>query len=157
MSDSSILENGSKPRLLLLGNRRCTVPTSKHTDICRSGKSSIQRVVFHKMQPNETLFLESTTKITKDNIKYLLLLLLYAYAAHLSTSKSGIFPARSTFLIRRLLSTLSLVKWEHSYSSWTHRSLPRPSPLPAHALTGIRTNTTRHSINCISRSRGRWQ
>ena len=32
----------------------------------RSGKSSIQKVVFHKMSPNETLFLESTNKIVKD-------------------------------------------------------------------------------------------
>ncbi|KAK9721021.1 GTP-binding protein gtr2, variant 2 [Basidiobolus ranarum] len=34
----------------------------------RSGKSSIQKVVFHKMSPNETLFLESTSKVVKDNI-----------------------------------------------------------------------------------------
>jgi hypothetical protein len=47
-----------------------TVRLSPSSLIGRSGKSSIQRVVFHKMQPNETLFLESTTKITKDNIKY---------------------------------------------------------------------------------------
>ncbi|KAF9921500.1 hypothetical protein FBU30_008456 [Linnemannia zychae] len=45
----------SRPRLLLMGLRR-------------SGKSSIQRVVFHKMTPTETLFLESTSKINKDNI-----------------------------------------------------------------------------------------
>jgi Ras-related GTP-binding protein C/D len=45
----------SKPRILLLGLRR-------------SGKSSIQKVVFHKMSPNETLFLESTTKIVKNDI-----------------------------------------------------------------------------------------
>ena len=32
----------------------------------RSGKSSITSVVFHKMQPQETLFLESTTRIQKD-------------------------------------------------------------------------------------------
>ena len=32
----------------------------------RSGKSSIQKVVFHKMAPNETLYLESTTKVVKD-------------------------------------------------------------------------------------------
>merc|ERR1719189_2019233 len=32
----------------------------------RSGKSSIQKVVFHKMSPNETLFLESTNKIIKE-------------------------------------------------------------------------------------------
>lgn len=34
----------------------------------RSGKSSIQKVVFHKMSPNETLFLESTSKIVKSDI-----------------------------------------------------------------------------------------
>lgn len=34
----------------------------------RSGKSSIQKVVFHKMSPNETVFLESTSKIVKDDI-----------------------------------------------------------------------------------------
>ncbi|KAJ5426331.1 hypothetical protein N7465_001401 [Penicillium sp. CMV-2018d] len=44
-----------KPRLLLMGLRR-------------SGKSSIASVVFHKMPPNETLFLESTTRIQKDSI-----------------------------------------------------------------------------------------
>ena len=35
----------------------------------RSGKSSIASVVFHKMPPNETLFLESTTRIQKDSIQ----------------------------------------------------------------------------------------
>lgn len=45
----------NKPRILLMGLRR-------------SGKSSIQKVVFHKMSPNETLFLESTNKIIKDDI-----------------------------------------------------------------------------------------
>ncbi|XP_074656153.1 ras-related GTP-binding protein C-like isoform X2 [Tubulanus polymorphus] len=45
----------NKPRILLMGLRR-------------SGKSSIQKVVFHKMSPNETLFLESTSKIVKDDI-----------------------------------------------------------------------------------------
>ncbi len=29
----------------------------------RSGKSSIQKVVFHKMSPHETLFLESTNEV----------------------------------------------------------------------------------------------
>lgn len=47
--------SGDKPRILLMGLRR-------------SGKSSIQKVVFHKMSPNETLFLESTNKIYKDDI-----------------------------------------------------------------------------------------
>lgn len=46
---------GRRPRLLLMGQRR-------------SGKSSISSVVFHKMPPTETLFLESTTRIQKDTI-----------------------------------------------------------------------------------------
>ncbi|KAG9306692.1 hypothetical protein G9A89_004239 [Geosiphon pyriformis] len=44
-----------RPRLLLMGLRR-------------SGKSSIQKVVFHKMPANETLFLESTSKVVRENI-----------------------------------------------------------------------------------------
>jgi len=46
---------GDKPRILLMGPRR-------------SGKSSIQRVVFHKMSPHETLFLESTNSL---DVKYI--------------------------------------------------------------------------------------
>ena len=49
----------------------------------RSGKSSIQKVVFHKMSPNETLFLESTAKVVKDGIlkqaNLLMLLLLHKH------------------------------------------------------------------------------
>ncbi|KAI9878823.1 MAG: hypothetical protein M1830_010392 [Pleopsidium flavum] len=45
----------NKPRLLLMGQKR-------------SGKSSISSVVFHKMPANETLFLESTTRIQKDSM-----------------------------------------------------------------------------------------
>jgi len=54
---SGALIGGSevKPRILLMGLRR-------------SGKSSIQKVVFHKMSPNETLFLESTNKVVKEDI-----------------------------------------------------------------------------------------
>ncbi|KAF5398120.1 Ras gtp binding protein d [Paragonimus heterotremus] len=44
-----------KPKILLLG-----LPSS--------GKSSIQRVVFHKMAPTDTLFLESTHKIEKNDV-----------------------------------------------------------------------------------------
>jgi len=32
----------------------------------RTGKSSIQKVVFHKMSPNETYYLEPTMKIVKN-------------------------------------------------------------------------------------------
>merc|ERR1712137_1459853 len=50
-----IMPNENKPRVLLMGLRR-------------SGKSSIQKVVFHKMPPNETLFLERTNKIIKNDV-----------------------------------------------------------------------------------------
>ncbi|KIV81420.1 hypothetical protein PV11_03609 [Exophiala sideris] len=52
--DKKLRQN--KPRLLLMGQRR-------------SGKSSITSVVFHKMPPQETLFLESTTRIQKDSMR----------------------------------------------------------------------------------------
>ncbi|CAL8574722.1 GTP-binding protein gtr2 [Xanthoria parietina] len=44
-----------KPKMLLMGLKR-------------SGKSSISNVVFHKMAPHETLFLEATTAIQKQNV-----------------------------------------------------------------------------------------
>ncbi|KRZ70707.1 Ras-related GTP-binding protein C, partial [Trichinella papuae] len=44
-----------KPRIILMGSKR-------------SGKSSIQKVIFHKMSPNETLFLESTTRVTQEEM-----------------------------------------------------------------------------------------
>jgi len=49
-------DDDGRPKILLMGLRR-------------SGKSSIQRVVFHKMSPDETLFLESTNAIHKENVK----------------------------------------------------------------------------------------
>ncbi|ALC42469.1 RagC, partial [Drosophila busckii] len=55
MEPNTSSSSETKPRILLMGLRR-------------SGKSSIQKVVFHKMSPNETLFLESTSKIVKDDI-----------------------------------------------------------------------------------------
>ncbi|KAJ8322302.1 hypothetical protein KUTeg_000776 [Tegillarca granosa] len=51
--EANIPTTEHKPRILLMGLRR-------------SGKSSIQKVVFHKVAPNETLFLESTNKIVKE-------------------------------------------------------------------------------------------
>jgi Ras-related GTP-binding protein C/D len=61
-----------KPRLLLMGQRRLA-QKSLHVitplKIGRSGKSSISSVVFHKMPPNETLFLESTARIQKDSMQ----------------------------------------------------------------------------------------
>lgn len=62
----------AKPRLLLMGQRRYDIgriDVVYRTDLIRSGKSSITSVVFHKMEPQETLFLESTTRIQKDTMK----------------------------------------------------------------------------------------
>eukprot|EP00300_Choanocystis_sp_HF-7_P024939 c26543_g1_i1.p1 GENE.c26543_g1_i1~~c26543_g1_i1.p1 ORF type:complete len:358 (+),score=105.01 c26543_g1_i1:41-1075(+) len=47
--------NAVKPRILLMGLRR-------------SGKSSIMKVVFYKMSPHETLFIESTNTVEKSDI-----------------------------------------------------------------------------------------
>ena len=60
---------GAKPRIMLMGLRKYV-----YFDSCRmvtyiprrSGKSSIVKVVFHKMSPNETMFLESTSKIQQS-------------------------------------------------------------------------------------------
>ena len=49
-SSSTCQPNVNSPHILLMGPRR-------------SGKSSIQRVVFYKMSPHETLFLESTNTL----------------------------------------------------------------------------------------------
>jgi len=53
--EASLAGDDARPRILLMGTRR-------------SGKSSIQKVVFHKMSPHETLFLESTNEIRNRDI-----------------------------------------------------------------------------------------
>ncbi|CAO4374020.1 Protein CBR-RAGC-1 [Caenorhabditis briggsae] len=45
----------SRPTVILMGHKR-------------SGKTSIRKVVFQKMSPNETMFVESTARITRDTI-----------------------------------------------------------------------------------------
>ena len=67
----------NKPRLLLMGQRRYSntrISNGMTLDLSfyRSGKSSITSVVFHKMPPQETLFLESTTRIQKDSMQLVL-------------------------------------------------------------------------------------
>ncbi|CAJ0956658.1 unnamed protein product, partial [Mesorhabditis belari] len=39
------------------------------TGLKRSGKTSIRKVVFQKMSPNETLFEESTARVTQDTVR----------------------------------------------------------------------------------------
>lgn len=44
---------GSRPTIVIMGLKR-------------SGKTSIRKVVFQKMSPNETLFVESTARVTNE-------------------------------------------------------------------------------------------
>ncbi len=63
-----------KPRILILGLRRLVDERERERELIfllfskRSGKSSIKNVVFHKMQPNETLFIETTTKTNVEDV-----------------------------------------------------------------------------------------
>ncbi len=77
-AEASINSDDGRARILLMGPRRyvvmgvwsITLALALTTTVwCglalynRSGKSSIQKVVFHKMSPHETLFLESTNDV----------------------------------------------------------------------------------------------
>ena len=70
------LASKERSRIFLMGTRRSFPHSSPPRPVqcvfvhsltcvvcCRSGKSSIQKVVFHKMSPHETLFLESTNDV----------------------------------------------------------------------------------------------
>lgn len=71
----------SKPRVLLMGARR-------------AGKSSIQKVVFHKMSPHETLFLESTNKIVKNDIanSSFVQFEVWDFPGHVDTASAAVKP-----------------------------------------------------------------
>lgn len=69
----------------------------------RSGKSSIQRVVFGKMPPQDTILLESTIKIQKEDVTQVLSFFnkiknpkktFFFVVALLLTFKYGIFQVR---------------------------------------------------------------
>jgi hypothetical protein len=53
--EEALAHDSNKSRIFLMGTRR-------------SGKSSIAKVVFHKMSPHETLFLESTNDVQVRDI-----------------------------------------------------------------------------------------
>lgn len=75
LEPGNLLHVDHKPRLLLMGLKRCAIasllPISRFLLIIvrRSGKSSISNVVFRKMAPHETLFLETTTTIRKESMQ----------------------------------------------------------------------------------------
>jgi len=55
IKDDDINQIQCKPRILIMGLRR-------------SGKTSIKNVVFHKMEPSDTLFITSTTKTNIEDV-----------------------------------------------------------------------------------------
>ena len=69
------------PRILLMGARR-------------AGKSSIQKVVFHKMSPHETLFIEATNKIVKNDIanSSFVQFEVWDFPGHVDTSSAAVKP-----------------------------------------------------------------
>ena len=71
----------TQPRVLLMGTRR-------------GGKSSIQNVVFHRMSPHETLFLESTNRTIKHDIasSSFLRFEVWDFPGHLDTASAAINP-----------------------------------------------------------------
>jgi Ras-related GTP-binding protein C/D len=54
-SEDSECSIGYKPTIVIMGLKR-------------SGKTSIRKVVFQKMSPNETLFVESTARVTNESV-----------------------------------------------------------------------------------------
>ena len=102
-----------RPRLLLMGQSRYGHRDSRYIvswtmladDSRRSGKSSISSVVFQKLPPSETLYLESTARIQKDQMAYVLIfgvvvfvvtarILTSSWTGHSWISKFGIFLVR---------------------------------------------------------------
>ena len=65
-----------KPCLLIMGLRR-------------SGKSSIQSVVFHKMAPNETLFLESTSTVSRNDVLSFIDLQIWDFPGYVDSEASS--------------------------------------------------------------------
>jgi Ras-related GTP-binding protein C/D len=54
-SDTDKSESSYRPTIVIMGQKR-------------SGKTSIRKVVFQKMSPNETLFVESTARVTDEPV-----------------------------------------------------------------------------------------
>ncbi|KAG5439499.1 hypothetical protein PCANB_002073 [Pneumocystis canis] len=82
-----------QPRLLLMGLRRYYDQLNDFSNKSfRSGKSSIIKVVFHKMLPNETLFLESTNRINKEEINLFINFQIWDFPGQIDFSDSEFDP-----------------------------------------------------------------
>ena len=147
----------SKPRIVLMGLRRSAESaTEPHFSLLpsfplslsvlmpcsmliRSGKSSISKVVFHKLSPNETLFLESTSKVVKDDIsnssfvqfqvsaqRVCTSVLFFIIGSFSSLTRYGTFQVRLISLTQPSTLTTYLVVVELSFSSSMLRYVPSP-------------------------------
>ncbi|KAF6006419.1 GTP-binding protein gtr2 [Brettanomyces bruxellensis] len=63
----------------------------------RSGKSSICKVVFHNVQPLDTLYLESTTKPTTENFKSLIDLAVVELPGQLNMFEPSLYDSKKLF------------------------------------------------------------
>lgn len=62
-----------RPTIVIMGQRRSDYAFHLLNIIFfvfRSGKTSIRKVVFQKMSPNETLFVESTARVTDERREF---------------------------------------------------------------------------------------
>ena len=129
----------SKPRVLLMGARR-------------AGKSSIQKVVFHKMSPHETLFLDPTNKLVKNDIanSSFVQFEVWDFPGHIDTASAVVKPEITfggcgalvwvidaqddhTEGLARLQATIATAY--RRVASAHARCIPLVSPLPKHVLT----------------------
>ncbi|KAI9219326.1 Gtr1/RagA G protein conserved region-domain-containing protein [Blastocladiella britannica] len=72
------------PRVLLMGLRR-------------SGKTSIQKVVFHKMAPNETIFLESTTTVGVERVHSFIQFMIADFPGQIEFTDPSTFDLEAIF------------------------------------------------------------
>ncbi|GJQ15377.1 hypothetical protein GpartN1_g7168.t1 [Galdieria partita] len=67
ISESSLSALSQSNRTPRLSTGKCNIAL---TGLARSGKTSIHSVIFHKISPHETLFLESTGRIVKHVVSH---------------------------------------------------------------------------------------
>ncbi|KAK4189591.1 hypothetical protein QBC35DRAFT_380043 [Podospora australis] len=97
-----------KPRLLLMGQRR-------------SGKSSISSVVFHKLPPNETLFLESTARIQKDSLNSFMEFQVWDFPGQIDIFENPAYSFDLDAIFSEVGALIWVVDSQDDFSEATHR------------------------------------
>ena len=128
----------------------------------RSGKSSIQKVVFHKMSPNETLFLESTNKITKEDISNSSFVRFSIWDFPGQVIFRPIFFQKMTKIIgvwSSLFSDIVIILNLFNYCFWTFTfsssrstsSIPPSTPTWSLAAAALSSSLSMHRLNFFNR------